>query len=164
MVTRERGLALGVLAADCAPVLFADSEGGIIGTAHAGWRGALSGVLEATVKAMVGLGSAPPRIAAAVGPCIGPESYEVGPEFEAQFLAQSADYREFFGSGRNTGRRLFDLPGFVRARLLQCGLGAVEMATADTYADETRYFSYRRATHRGEQDYGRNLSAIVLTP
>lgn len=162
-VTRQHGVALGVLTADCAPVLFADAEAGIIGAAHAGWRGALAGVLEATLGAMVELGSALPRIVAAVGPCIGPASYEVGPEFEAQFLAQSADYRGFFRPGRNAGRRLFDLPGFVRARLLQCGLGAVEMETADTYADEQRYFSYRRATHRGEQDYGRNLSAIVLT-
>lgn len=164
MVTRERSLALGVLAADCAPVLFADAEAGVIGAAHAGWRGALAGVLEATVAAMEALGAGRPHIVAAIGPCIGQASYEVGPELEAPFLAQSKHYERFFVSGRKADRKFFDLPGFIEARLLQCGLNTVDSVGADTYADETSYFSYRRATHRGETDYGRNLSAILLLP
>ena len=164
MVTKTPGIALGVLAADCAPILFADAEARVIGAAHAGWRGALDGIVEATVFAMETQGAQRARIVAALGPCIGPASYEVGLEFEAQFLAQSKGYGPLFEHGRKGDRRLFDLPGFVEARLLECGLAAVERVSADTYADEGRYFSYRRATRRGEQDYGRNLSAIVLTP
>jgi hypothetical protein len=164
MVTRVAGIALGVLAADCAPVLFSDAEARVIGVAHAGWRGALDGVLEATVRAMEGQGAQRSRIVAAIGPCIGATSYEVGTEFEARFRATTGTYADFFKPADGGGHFLFDLPGFVAGRLLACGLGAIETVACDTYAEEALYFSYRRATHRDEADYGRNLSAIVLRP
>ncbi len=162
MVTRVPGLVLGALAADCAPVLFADPEGRVVGAAHAGWKGALTGVLEATVAAMVQIGAKPGRIRAALGPCIGPGAYEVGPEFEERFLATGAENALFFRRPSPEARPRFDLPGYVLARLERLGLDTVESATACTYDDETRLFSYRRATHRGEPDYGRQVSAIVL--
>jgi hypothetical protein len=164
MVTRVPGIALGVLAADCAPVLFADAQARIIGAAHAGWRGALDGVLEATVRAMESQGAQRQRVVAGLGPCIGAPSYEVGADFEARFRATSEAYADFFLPAGRGGHFFFDLPGFVASRLLACGLAATETVACDTYAEEGRYFSYRRATHCNEEDYGRNLSAIVLRP
>lgn len=163
MVTTRRGIALGILTADCAPILFADPEAGVIGAAHAGWKGALTGVAEATVTAMVALGARTERIRAAVGPCIGPESYEVGPEFEARFLAElGAGAARFFRRPDPAGRPYFDLPGFVAHRLESAGLGAVEILGLDTFARPDDFFSFRRTTHRGEGDYGREVAAIML--
>ena len=158
LVTREPGLVLGVLAADCAPVLLADAGAGVIGAVHAGWRGALAGVVEAGVAAMETLGARRDRIAAAVGPCIGPASYEVGLEFLAAF----AGFETFFSAAASPEKRLFDLPGFVLGRLAAAGVGEAAWIGADTLADENRFFSNRRAFHRGESDYGRLLSAIAL--
>ncbi len=162
LVTRVPGIALGALAADCAPILFADPEARVIAATHAGWKGALDGVLEATVAAMTRLGARPNRIRAALGPCIGPTAYEVGPEFEARFVAVDAGFARFFRRARPEARPYFDLPGFVLERLARAGLDTVESCTACTYTDEARLFSYRLATHRGEPDYGRQVSAIVL--
>ena len=161
MVTDVPGLALGVLTADCAPVLFADAEAGVIGAAHAGWKGALYGVIAATVAMMEGLGARRERIAAAVGPCIARRSYEVDDAFLARFTAEDADHEHFFAPGK-PGHRQFDLEGFVVARLAAEGLTRIAALGEDTYAQAPRYFSYRRATHAGEPDYGRQLSAIAL--
>lgn len=158
LVTREPGLVLGVLAADCAPVLLAETEAGVVGALHAGWRGALAGVIEAGVAAMASLGARRENIRAAVGPCIGPASYEVGLEFLAAF----AGFETFFSAGASPEKRLFDLPGFVLGRLAAAGVGEAAWIGADTLADEDRLFSNRRAFHRGESDYGRLLSAIAL--
>ena len=160
MVTRERGLALGILTADCVPVLFADSKAGVIGAAHAGWRGALGGVLEATVRAMAALGADPARIRSGLGPAIAPASYEVGPEFPAPFLARNPASARFFAAA--DARFRFDLPGYVRARLAALGLAAIGSTGGDTAAEPQRFFSYRRSLLRGEPDYGRLLSAIAL--
>jgi YfiH family protein len=162
MVTNSPGIALGALAADCAPVLFADPQARVIGAAHAGWKGALTGVLEATVATMTRLGARPHRIRAALGPCIGPQSYEVGPEFEARFLAADTENARFFHRADPDARPYFDLPGYILSRLETAGLDTVESVTTCTYVDEARLFSYRRATHRGDGDYGRQVSAIVL--
>ena len=162
MVTNVPGIALGALAADCAPVLFADPEARVIGAAHAGWKGALTGVLEATVATMTQLGARPSRIRAALGPCIGAGAYEVGPEFEARFLAADPGYARYFRRPAEGARPYFDLPGFVLARLGRLGLDTTENCSACTYADPQRFFSYRRATHHREPDYGRQVSAIVL--
>ena len=162
MVTRTPGVALGVLTADCAPVLFADGGAGVAGAAHAGWRGALDGVLEATLEAMAGLGARAADIVAGVGPCIGRESYEVGPEFRAEFVDADPGNGDFFASSGRDGHHLFDLPAYVGRRLEGLGLAAVEVLDCDTCADEERFFSYRRVTKRGGGDYGRGLSAIVL--
>ncbi len=163
LVTATRGIAVGALAADCAPVLFADAEAGIVAAAHAGWKGALGGVLESAVATMEKIGARRERIVAALGPCIGPEAYEVGPEFEANFIAQSPEYRRFFRQTSSaSGRPYFDLPAFVLARLGAMGLGEVESCTRCTYSYPDDFFSYRRTTHRGEPDYGRQISAIVL--
>ncbi|MGE5540008.1 MAG: peptidoglycan editing factor PgeF [Gemmatimonas sp.] len=162
MATSEPGLALGILTADCAPILFADPHAKVIGAAHAGWRGALNGIAEATVSAMVTLGASRGAIRAAVGPCIGPASYEVGPEFPAPFLALDPINEGFFRPARRERHYLFDLPGYVGHRLRAIGLAAVEVVGLDTCADETRFFSYRRSVLRGEPDYGRGLSAIAL--
>jgi len=156
------GLMCGALAADCAPVLIVDPEARIVAAAHAGWRGALGGVVEAAVRAMAGLGAEPSRMLAAVGPCIGPQSYEVGLEFQAAFTAESPDNGRFFRPGANEDKRLFDLPGFVLGRLEAAGVGQAEWIGADTYAQPEVFFSNRRAVHRGETDYGRLLSAIML--
>jgi len=164
MVTDRPGIALGVLAADCAPLLFADPDAGVIGAAHAGWRGALDGIADATVTAMTALGAQRERIRAAIGPCIGPASYEVGREFEARFVEADADNARFFAPGTRDGHPHFDLPGYLEARLRGLGLAAVATVGHDTYAEPNRYFSYRQARRRGEEDYGRNLSAIVLRP
>jgi polyphenol oxidase len=163
MVTRAPGVALGILTADCAPVLFADRQARVIGAAHAGWRGALGGVLEATVTAMAKLGAAPERIAAAIGPAIGQASYEVGPEFPAPFLAEDADNAAFFLSAPRPGHFLFDLPGYVARRLRRLGLARVARTGGDTAAEADRFFSYRRSCLRTEPDYGRELSAIALS-
>ena len=161
MVSREPGLALGILGADCAPVLLADGEAGVVGAAHAGWAGALAGVAEATVAAMTELGARAERIVAAVGPCIGPASYEVGPEFRARFLARRVEDDIFFAPAAGAGRHLFDLPGYVLARLRRAGVGLAERLGHDTCAEADRFFSYRRSRRRGETDYGRQLSAIA---
>jgi hypothetical protein len=161
VVTRTRGLICGALAADCAPVLLADAEVGVVGAVHAGWRGALAGVVEAGVAAMVSQGARPERIVAAVGPCIGPASYEVGPEFEAAFTAADPAHAAFFAPGEND-RLFFDLPAFVLTRLAAAGVRERAWIGADTFADEAAFFSNRRAVRRGEADYGRLLSAIML--
>jgi len=158
MVTDRPDLALGVLAADCAPVLFADPEAGVIGAAHGGWKGALGGVMEATVAAMTALGAVPARIRAGIGPCIAQQSYEVGPEFPGRFAESGA----FFVPAERPGHFRFDLPGYIAHRLVRVGLGAVANAACDTLADPTRFFSYRRACLTGERDYGRALAAITL--
>ena len=164
LVTSVPGVALGILTADCAPVLFADPCAGVIGAAHAGWRGALAGVLAATVEAMEALGAARARIAAAVGPCIGQASYAVGSDFAARFVACDARNREWFSFPDAAGRPHFDLEGYVASRLNALGLAAVSRTGVDTCADPARFFSYRRACIDGESDYGRALSSIVLAP
>jgi hypothetical protein len=162
MVTDRPGIALGILTADCGPVLFADADAGIVGAAHAGWKGAISGVLQATVSAMEEMGARRDAIAAVVGPTIAQPSYEVGPEFPAPFLAADPDNARFFIPSVREGHFMFDLPGYIESVLRGLELGAVEVFAADTCADAERFFSYRRATHRGEPDYGRGLSAIAL--
>jgi polyphenol oxidase len=162
MVTRRRGVALGILTADCAPVLFADAEAEVIGAAHAGWRGAVSGVLEATVAAMVELGASPARIQAGIGPCIAQPSYEVGPEFPAPFLAAAPADADLFLPAPRAGHFLFDLAGYVARRLERLGLAHIEHTGGDTAAEQRRFFSYRRTCLSGEKDYGRALSAICL--
>ena len=161
LVTDKPGVVLGVLTADCAPVLFADPEARVVGAAHAGWKGALGGVAEATLDAMERLGADRQRVRAAIGPAIGLKSYEVGPEFPAPFLAQDPANATFFLPGAGD-RLLFDLKAYVARRLVLAGVGAVAQDEADTLADEGQFFSYRRTTKRGETDYGRLLSAIVL--
>ena len=163
MVSTTAGMALGILTADCAPVLFADSQGGVIGAAHAGWRGALSGVLEATVQAMEDNGARRNRIVAVVGPCIAQKSYEVGPEFRAEFLARNPGYAAFFIPSSRTGHYQFDLAGFAMHRLAALGLGHSHDVAMDTYSDEMSFYSYRRSCHRAESDYGRQIAAIALS-
>lgn len=160
MVTDRPGLALGILTADCVPVLFADPAAGVVGAAHAGWKGARDGVVAGTVAAMVKLGAKPERMVAAVGPCIAQSSYEVGPEFPGQFEAGDADF--FTPSTTRPGHFLFDIGGLVERRLTDQGIGVVQRCAHDTAAEEERFFSYRRATLRGEPVYGRGLSVIVL--
>jgi polyphenol oxidase len=164
MVTTRRGLALGILTADCAPVLFADAEAGVIGAAHAGWRGAIGGVCEATLAAMAKHGARPERVAAAIGPSIAQASYEVGPEFPSPFLAETPDNAAFFVRSPREGHFLFDLGGYLERKLRKLGLGGVGRAPHDTASDEARFFSWRRTWLRGEKDYGRELSAIALVP
>lgn len=159
LVTARPGLLLGVVTADCAPVLLADREAGVVGAAHAGWRGAHGGVLEAAVAAMEALGARRDRIAAAIGPAIGQASYEVDACFRDNFA--SADER-FFAPGRQ-GRWQFDLEGYAASRLREAGVASVEPLGLDTYPDEARFYSYRRATHRGEATYGRQFSLIGLS-
>lgn len=160
LVTDRPGLLLGIVTADCAPVLLADRAAGVVGAAHAGWKGAHGGVIESTVAAMERLGARRAGIAAAVGPCIGRASYEVGEDF-ARAFAEEDD--RFFMPGR-AGHLQFDLPGYVAKRLAAAGVGAVETLDLDTYRDDARFFSYRRATHRGEANYGRQFSLIGLPP
>lgn len=162
MVTSAPGIAIGVLAADCAPVLFRDPEAGVIGAAHGGWRGTLSGVMEATVAAMARLGARPDRVQAGIGPCIAQPSYEVGAEFRDTHAAADPDSAGFFAAGRRPGHFQFDLPGYIEHRLSRMGLAAVENSGRDTASEETWFFSYRRACLRGERDYGRGLAAIAL--
>ncbi|MBB3997923.1 peptidoglycan editing factor PgeF [Aureimonas pseudogalii] len=161
VVTKVRGLALGILTADCGPVLFADAHNGVVGAAHAGWRGALGGVLDNTVSAMESLGAERGAITAVLGPCITQPNYEVGAEMMAGFLDENPANERFFAAGTQGDKRQFDLPGYVVARLAALGVAAGFVGRC-TYAEEERFFSFRRTTHRGEPDYGRQLSAIVL--
>jgi len=161
VVTTTKGLAIGISTADCTPVLFADPDAGIIGAAHAGWRGALEGVLESTIGVMMALGASPAHITAVIGPTISQESYEVGDDFRDQFLDRDNQSDGFFVDGP-AGRPHFDLPGYVQTRLTRAGIGEIGNLGLCTYRDEERFYSYRRATHRGETDYGRQLSAIVM--
>ena len=161
MVTDRPGLLLGILTADCAPVLLADAEAGVVGAAHAGWRGALAGVTDSAIAAMEALGARRERIAAAVGPCIGQASYQVDETFRGRFLGLEPTSERFFASGP-MGRPHFDLLAYVVARLEAAGIHSVEALGVDTYADPERFFSYRRSTHRGEADYGRQLSCIAV--
>lgn len=169
MVTDRPGLALGVLSADCAPVLLADGTAGVVGAAHAGWRGAIGGVLEAALDAMVGLGAMRGRIVAVVGPTISQRAYEVGPEFVERFLDEDPGNARFFAAGRpDTDGRLggdraqFDLPGYALARLRAAGVGAASWTGHCTHSDPQRFFSYRRSCQAGESDYGRLVAAIAL--
>ena len=164
MVTTRPGLALAITTADCGPVLFADPEAGVVGACHAGWRGALTGILEGMVGAMERLGAKRDAIVGVLGPTIGREAYEVGPEFVAQFRSATEDNARFFRPSGREGHAYFDLPAYIVARLTAFGLGEVSDLALCTYSDEARFFSYRRATHRGESDYGRLVSAIGLTP
>jgi YfiH family protein len=161
MATDRPGLLLGILTADCAPVLLADAEAGVVGAAHAGWRGAAAGVTDSAIAAMESLGASRERIAAAVGPCIAQPSYEVDEAFRSRFLEMDPANERFF-IAESGGRPHFDLPGYVRHRLLAAGIGEVETIHLDTYADPGRFFSYRRATHRDEPDYGRQISLIGI--
>lgn len=161
--TALRGVALGVTGADCGMILFADQKAGVIGAAHAGWQGAFGGVLEATLTCMESLGAKRVDITAVLGPTIGAKSYETGPEFQARFIAADASYAGFFKPAPRDGHAMFDLPGFIGHRLRAAGVGTFEDLALDTYSDEARFFSYRRTTHRKEPDYGRLISAIVLT-
>jgi YfiH family protein len=161
MVTDRPKLLLGILTADCAPVLFADETAGVIGAAHAGWRGALAGVTDSTIEAMEKLGAQRHRIAAAVGPCIAQLSYEVDEDFRQRFLDEEPGSERFFIESA-TGKPHFDLPAYVVHRLLAAGIEQVEALHLDTYAEPDRFYSYRRATHRGEADYGRQASLIAL--
>jgi YfiH family protein len=163
IVTRMRALAIGVTTADCGPVLFADPQVGIIGAAHAGWRGALGGVVEATVEAMERLGAARDHIRAAIGPMIRQSNYEVGSDLIARFAAEDRASSRFFAPASRDGHALFDLSGYVAARLARAGVTQVEDLGLCTYADPNRFFSYRRTTHRAEPDYGRHVNAIALT-
>ncbi|HMB78012.1 MAG TPA: peptidoglycan editing factor PgeF [Kiloniellaceae bacterium] len=162
LVTRTAGLALGILTADCVPVLLADPKARVVGAAHAGWKGALGGVLEATVQAMTALGATADGIRAGIGPAIGQRSYEVGPEFPAPFLAQCEKNADFFCRGAREGHFHFDIKGYVARRLALAGLREIQCLPCDTCAEEARFFSYRRACLRQEDDYGRDLSAIAL--
>ena len=162
LVTATPGLPLGVTGADCGMILFADQGARVIGAAHAGWKGALAGVIEATVAAMERLGARRSDIVAALGPCIGVASYEVGPELVAAFIARGEEASRYFAPSRKAGRSMFDLNAFVAERAERARIGRFEDLRLDTYADERRFFSYRRTTHRKEPDYGRLLSAIVL--
>jgi YfiH family protein len=161
MVTDTPNLLLGILTADCAPVLFADHRAVVVGAAHAGWRGALAGVTDATIAAMERLGARRENIHAAVGPCIGQPSYEVDEAFRARFLDHDPDNARFFVPG-DAGKPHFDLEAYVVHRLLAVGIDEVEALNLDTYSDADRFYSYRRSTHRGEADYGRQLSAIAI--
>jgi YfiH family protein len=163
MVTTTPGLALGVLSADCAPVLFAEPGAGVVGAAHAGWGGAFRGVLEATVEAMVGLGARRDAICAVIGPCIAQASYEVGPEFIERFLAADAGNACHFVPSARQGHHMFDLAGYALGRLRAAGVVDPAWLGLDTCADEARFFSYRRSVHRAEGDYGRQVSAIALS-
>lgn len=162
MVTDRPELLLGILTADCAPVLLADAEAGVVGAAHAGWKGALAGITDSTIEAMERLGARRERIAAAIGPCIGRASYEVDDAFAHRFEEVDPANERFFSSGL-PGHHMFDLEGYVAARLAAAGIARVDALGLDTYADESRFFSFRRATHRGEPDYGRQISLIGVT-
>lgn len=164
LVTDRPGVALSILTADCAPVLLADSGAGVIGAAHAGWRGAFDGVIESTLTRMVELGARIDRIAAAVGPCIGKDSYEVGPEFKARFVAADATDADLFAPSRREGHAMFDLTAYIERRLARAGVARVGRSGGDTCADGELFFSYRRMVLTGERAYGRGISAIALAP
>lgn len=163
LVTDAPGIAIGVLTADCAPVLLCDGEARVIGAAHAGWRGALSGIVEGVVAAMAELGANPERIRAVIGPAISQKAYEVGQDYLARFSAEEPESAAFFVTDEGSGEPHFDLSGYVAERLARAGVGEITDLGRCTYCDETRLFSYRRSQHRGENDYGRQISAIVLT-
>jgi YfiH family protein len=162
LVTRVPGLAIGVSTADCGPLLFADSEARVIGAAHAGWRGALTGVIEATIGAMEKLGASRSNMAVALGPTIRQANYEVGPEFVARFLAADIDNTRFFADATREGHAMFDLTGYIASRVEQAGVANFEDLGLCTYAEPERFFSFRRATHQSEPDYGRHINAIAL--
>ncbi len=162
LVSNTPGIAIGILSADCGPLLFADGEAGVIGAAHAGWKGALHGVWRTTVEAMEKLGAKRERIVAALGPTIRQDDYEVGPEFLQTFLAVDSELSYYFIKSWNTGRYLFDLPHFLTDHIIDLGVGRFHDLGLSTYSDAQRFYSYRRATHRGERDYGRLMSAIAL--
>ena len=161
LVTDRPGLLLGILTADCVPVLLADGAAGVVGAAHAGWKGAIGGITDATVAAMEQLGAQRDRIVAAIGPCIARASYEVDDSFRARFCAADPANEFFFADGR-PGRHQFDIEAYVAARLAAAGLVTIERLGLDTYSNEQLFFSYRRATHRGEPDYGREISLIGI--
>ena len=163
LVTATPGIGLGVTGADCGVLLFADSKAGVIGACHSGWKGALSGIVESTVAGMEKLGASRANIRAALGPTIRQDSYEVGPEFVAQFTAVDAGFARYFVASDRAGHARFDLPGFIARRIGEAGVGAFEDLALDTYADEARFFSYRRTTHRKEPDYGRLVAGIALS-
>jgi purine-nucleoside/S-methyl-5'-thioadenosine phosphorylase / adenosine deaminase len=162
IVTRVAGLAVGVSTADCGPVLLADAEARVVGAAHAGWRGALSGVTDAAIAAMERLGARRERIVAALGPMISQPSYEVGADLMERFRAADPGNAQFFRPAERPGHALFDLPGYVALRLARAGITRIENLAQCTYADADRFYSFRRTTHRGEPDYGRHINAIVL--
>jgi polyphenol oxidase len=162
LVTTTRGLGLGVTGADCGIILFAEDEAGVIGAAHAGWKGALTGVIESTVLAMQRAGAKRENIKAALGPMIRQASYEVGAEFVARFVEAERANARFFAPSARESHSMFDLPGFIGSRMDRAGIGKFEDLSLDTYADEQRFYSYRRTTHRGEEDYGRLVAAIAL--
>lgn len=164
IVTTRPGLAISVLTADCAPILFADEEAGVIGAAHAGWKGAIGGVSDATIAVMEEKGARRERITAIIGPTISQRVYEVGPEFPAPFLAEDQGNADFFTPSTRARHHMFDLPGYLKRRMTVRGVGRVIDLGLCTYSDESRFYSYRRATHRSEKDYGRQISAIVLKP
>ena len=163
LVTDRPGLLLGILTADCVPILFADAERKVVGAAHAGWKGALGGVGEATLDAMVALGARRGAIACAIGPCIGRASYEVSAGFERPFLDRDGEDERFFSAGR-PGHLQFDIAGYVAARLAAAGIGQIAMLDEDTYGQPDRFFSYRRSCHLGEPGYGREISLIGIAP
>jgi YfiH family protein len=162
VVTDTPGIAIGVGAADCGPVLFADANTRIVGAAHAGWRGAFTGVLESTINAMEKLGASRKNVVAMLGPTISSSVYEVGPEFVARFIEADAANDRFFKPGTRAGHAMFDLPAYIVARLQAAGVAHAGWVGSCTYSDEQRFFSYRRATHRGEPNYGRQISLIGL--
>ncbi len=161
-VTRAPGVICGVLTADCAPILLADPEAGVVGAAHAGWKGALGGIIQSTVDAMAGLGAEPSRMVAVVGPCIAQASYEVGADYQDRFETEAPGSSRFFVAGATPDKRMFDLPGFVLWRLEQAGVGDAAWTGHDTRADEGLFYSNRRAFLAGEPDFGRLMSAISL--
>lgn len=161
VVTAQRGIAVGVGTADCGPILFADPAAHVVAAAHSGWRGAVGGILESTIRTMEELGARRERIVAVIGPMISQRNYEVGPDLLAAFEKADPKNSAFFVTAERSGHFLLDLPGFIASRLTGAGVFSVDLGLC-TYADEERFFSYRRATHRGEPDYGRMLSAIVL--
>ncbi|WP_417671934.1 peptidoglycan editing factor PgeF [Roseibium sp.] len=163
LVTNSPGLALGIATADCGPVLFADASAGVIGAAHSGWKGAVGGILENTIMAMERLGAKRERIVAVLGPTISQDAYEVGPEFHDRFVAENPNNARFFIGSDKDGHHRFDLPAFILERLMESGIKHARDLGHCTYGDEDRFFSYRRTTHRSEPDYGRLMSAIVLT-
>jgi YfiH family protein len=162
VVTNVPGLAIGISTADCGPVLFADQHAGVIGAAHAGWRGALGGVTDATIAAMEKLGARRDRIVAAIGPLIRQPNYEVGDDLAERFKAADSGNARFFKLAARTGHAMFDLPGYIAARLTRAEVAGIDDAGLCTYADPERFYSYRRMTHLGERDYGRHVNAIVI--
>ncbi len=163
IVTDRPGIAVGASTADCGPVLFADNETRVIGAAHAGWKGALAGVSDATIAVMEEKGARRERITAVIGPTISQEAYEVGPDFAAQFIAEARDNADFFTPSPRARHQMFDLPAYLERRMTRQGVGQVVAMGLCTYGNEDRFYSYRRATHRNEKDYGRQISAIVLS-